>query len=262
MNLCTNAAQAMDGRGTIEIALESIAVGRERALSHGSLTPGPYIRLAVRDAGHGMDAADHAADLRAVLHHQACRRRHRPRPADGARHRDAARRHAERGELSRCRQPFEAIWPSTTPPPDDAGFDRMSTKPGTRRNGPFGRRRGPARAARRGDARRARLRAGRLTSGAGCPFGFRADPERFDLALLDEMMPEITGSELAAAMHEIRSDLPIVLMTGRRSAVPAHRLTAAGIGEVLAKPLRSASLADCLTRHLSAPRRVPAALGR
>ena len=49
---------------------------------------------------------------------------------------------------------------------------------------------------------------------------FRADPERFDLALLDEIMPETTGSELAAAIHEIRPDLPIVLMTGYRSAVP------------------------------------------
>ena len=91
---------------------------------------------------------------------------------------------------------------------------------------------------------------------------FRANPERFDLALLDEIMPETTGSELAVAIHEIRPDLPIVLMTGYRSAVPAHRLTEAGIREVLAKPLRSASLADCLARHLSAPARLPAAVRR
>jgi DNA-binding NtrC family response regulator len=39
---------------------------------------------------------------------------------------------------------------------------------------------------------------------------FRADPDRFDLVLTDELMPELTGTELALALHEIRPDLPII----------------------------------------------------
>ena len=38
---------------------------------------------------------------------------------------------------------------------------------------------------------------------------FRADPRRFDLVLTDEVMPEMTGTELATAVHEVRPDLPV-----------------------------------------------------
>src|SRR5690606_1088225 len=54
MNLCTNAAHAMNGRGTIDVALDTVAVARDRLVSHGSLAAGPYVRLRVRDSGHGM----------------------------------------------------------------------------------------------------------------------------------------------------------------------------------------------------------------
>jgi signal transduction histidine kinase len=57
MNLCTNAAQAMAGQGVIDVSLDLAALGTEQALSHGVLAAGRYVRLAVRDSGHGMDAA-------------------------------------------------------------------------------------------------------------------------------------------------------------------------------------------------------------
>jgi CheY-like chemotaxis protein len=62
---------------------------------------------------------------------------------------------------------------------------------------------------------------------------FRADPDRFDLVLTDELMPEMTGSELASALHEIRPDLPIILMTGHGGPVKSRAPRAAGIREVL-----------------------------
>jgi DNA-binding NtrC family response regulator len=79
---------------------------------------------------------------------------------------------------------------------------------------------------------------------------FRAEPDRFDLVLTDEFMPEMTGTELALKLHEIRPDLPILLMTGHGAAVEARRAHAAGIREVLKKPLLSADLAEGLARHL------------
>src|SRR5262249_18858647 len=57
MNLCTNAAQAMAGQGVIDVSLDLVALDAEQALSHGALAAGRYVRLAVRDSGHGMDAA-------------------------------------------------------------------------------------------------------------------------------------------------------------------------------------------------------------
>jgi signal transduction histidine kinase len=54
MNLCANAAHAMERSGVVEVSVDEIALGRPRELSHGRLQPGRYVRLAVRDSGHGM----------------------------------------------------------------------------------------------------------------------------------------------------------------------------------------------------------------
>src|SRR5690606_18965380 len=45
------------GRGVIDVALAPLTLARGRALSHGKLPPGSYLRLAVRDRGHGIDGA-------------------------------------------------------------------------------------------------------------------------------------------------------------------------------------------------------------
>jgi PAS domain S-box-containing protein len=57
MNLCSNAIQAMSGSGTLRVALDATAIEAERALSHGTLKPGAYVRLTVADSGCGMDEA-------------------------------------------------------------------------------------------------------------------------------------------------------------------------------------------------------------
>jgi predicted ATPase/signal transduction histidine kinase len=57
MNLCSNAIQATSAGGTLRVALETAELPAERALSHGTLRPGHYVRLRVADSGSGMDAA-------------------------------------------------------------------------------------------------------------------------------------------------------------------------------------------------------------
>jgi CheY-like chemotaxis protein len=54
INLCNNAAQAMLGRGRVEISAEIQDVGRQ-ILSHGELAAGRYVVIAVSDNGRGMD---------------------------------------------------------------------------------------------------------------------------------------------------------------------------------------------------------------
>ncbi|MBI2421561.1 MAG: PAS domain-containing protein [Candidatus Hydrogenedentes bacterium] len=56
MNYCLNAAQALKNRGgRIEVRVEDVEVTAGFAATHPKLKPGPYVRLSVRDNGHGMD---------------------------------------------------------------------------------------------------------------------------------------------------------------------------------------------------------------
>ena len=55
LNLCTNAAQAMAHSGNIRVTAEQKDVAAFLQLSHGELTPGRYVCLAVVDSGHGFD---------------------------------------------------------------------------------------------------------------------------------------------------------------------------------------------------------------
>jgi signal transduction histidine kinase len=56
MNLSKNAAEAMDGTGTIQIGLRPVFVGSRRIISHGVLPPGDYVVLSVSDTGKGIAA--------------------------------------------------------------------------------------------------------------------------------------------------------------------------------------------------------------
>ena len=64
--------------------------------------------------------------------------------------------------------------------------------------------------------------------------------------LSDLVMPEITGLMLAAEIHAIRPELPILLMTGHSVPLPAPALSEAGVHAVLKKPLRSRELAEAI----------------
>ena len=55
MNLCTNAAHAMEGRGRIVIGLEHVELAEALQISSGRLPAGRYYRLRVCDTGHGID---------------------------------------------------------------------------------------------------------------------------------------------------------------------------------------------------------------
>jgi PAS domain S-box-containing protein len=55
MNLCTNAAYAMDETGgELEVSITKIEEGDDTATLNLDVPSGPYLRLTVRDTGHGM----------------------------------------------------------------------------------------------------------------------------------------------------------------------------------------------------------------
>jgi signal transduction histidine kinase/ActR/RegA family two-component response regulator len=74
----------------------------------------------------------------------------------------------------------------------------------------------------------------------------RADPQRFDLLLTDEVMPNLPGTQFAQQARDIRPDLPILLLSGWGGPQLAQRAAAAGIQRVLAKPIQRGELARAL----------------
>jgi DNA-binding NtrC family response regulator len=79
---------------------------------------------------------------------------------------------------------------------------------------------------------------------------FRAAPDRFDLVLTDESMPDMLGTELAQAIRRLRPNIPIILMTGYGGTQLANRAVDVGLNEVLRKPLHRRDLAESLARVL------------
>jgi len=79
---------------------------------------------------------------------------------------------------------------------------------------------------------------------------FRDDPQRFDLILTDEAMPDLVGTELAREIRQVAPAVPIVLMSGYGGSQLVQRAAAIGINEVLRKPLQRRDLAESLARVL------------
>jgi len=253
INLCTNAAQAMDGRGTVEITLDIVDVARDRATSHGSLPAGRYVCLVVGDTGRGMDprvmahifepffttkAVGHGTGLGLSTVHGIV-----------AQHGGALNVESKLGKGST----FEVYVPLSGAVATTEHEPAMASAP-----------RGHGETILIVDDEKPLVLLAEevlaalgyepvgLDSSAAALAAVRADPERFDLVLTDEIMPGMTGTELAMAMHEIRPELPIVLMTGHRPPVRAIPREATGIREVIRKPLLSADLASAVARYVGA----------
>ena len=81
---------------------------------------------------------------------------------------------------------------------------------------------------------------------------FRRAPARFDAVITDERMPVLHGTILAGMIHELRADIPILLVTGHRERQTDARALRAGIIEILDKPLRAGALRAALGRAFAA----------
>ncbi|MGH8491391.1 MAG: response regulator, partial [Gammaproteobacteria bacterium] len=80
---------------------------------------------------------------------------------------------------------------------------------------------------------------------------FQARPARFDLVLTDQLMPRMSGTELATRLREIRPDIPVLLMSGFGGPELAHKARRAAVQALLKKPLQSRDLAQAIASALS-----------
>jgi PAS domain S-box-containing protein len=80
---------------------------------------------------------------------------------------------------------------------------------------------------------------------------FQAQPEKFDLVITDLTMPNMTGTELAKRLIDIRSDIPIILCTGFSETISENKAKAIGIREYVMKPITTHSLAMTIRKALN-----------
>ncbi len=78
--------------------------------------------------------------------------------------------------------------------------------------------------------------------------GFKENPDQFGLALFDEIMPAMSGTELARLVRDIRPKLPVIICSGYSNEMegkPAH------INVWLTKPVSLKDLGETLKQFLA-----------
>jgi PAS domain S-box-containing protein len=249
MNLCTNALHAMGEGGTLRVTLDAADVASDRALVHTTLRAGAYARLTVEDTGSGMDEAT----------------------------------------LARVFEPFfttkevgkgtglglSLVYGIVT---DSGGAVEVASRPGqgSRFSIYLPRVESPAAAADAAAGPVVRGQGERVLvvddeealvavtvevlrhlgyEPVGCADGAAAiaavDAGRIDAVIADEVMPGMTGTQLARVLRRRRADLPFVLMSGYTGPMLSERALAAGVTEILKKPVQSRDIAAALARVLA-----------
>ena len=254
LNLCNNAAQAMDytDRIALQIAIEEVAA--PRSLSHGSLLPGRFVRIAVGDTGSGIDEAALHRIFEPFFTTRAtgtglglATTREIVRDHGGAMHVESAPTDGSR---------FEVWLPcisAAAPRSGDTTTAALS----------FGC--GETVLVVETDTDRL-LRDEELLAALGYePVGFTraadaraaylVSPERFDAALVGHAWPPKAVLELTTALRGVSPDLPILLATSSNDAFGAMTLAHAGVSEVVSWPINAAEVALALQDRLQSTRR-------
>jgi CheY-like chemotaxis protein len=89
------------------------------------------------------------------------------------------------------------------------------------------------------------------TGGAEALDAFAAAPDSFDLLLADQVMPGLTGLELADRVLEARPGLPVVLCTGFSEHLSYEQARARGVSRILVKPVPKSRLARTIREALA-----------
>jgi two-component system cell cycle sensor histidine kinase/response regulator CckA len=79
-----------------------------------------------------------------------------------------------------------------------------------------------------------------------------AAPTEFDVVVTDLSMPGMTGLQLAKELQAVNQDLPIILCTGNPGLLTTETLLAAGIRELVLKPIGGRDLLDAVERARAA----------
>jgi PAS domain S-box-containing protein len=244
MNLGTNAAYAMrEHGGRLAIGLSDVIIGPKAAAQDPELDPGPYVRLTVEDDGTGMtpDVMERIFDPFFTT----------KRRGEGTgmglsvvcsivrSHGGAVRVSSAPGKGTT----FEVYLPavkgrSRAEPPapaqvaagkgrilfvDDEELIVRSVKPMLERLG---------------------FSVKAMTDPLEALTFFRDHSGDLDLVITDELMPGLTGENLARELLRIRPDTPIILTTGFSETVREEELPAMGIRGLIMKPFSMSEIGE------------------
>jgi len=252
-NLCANALHASaDEGGRIRVQTSFWTTTTPLTLSHGTLAAGRHVRIAIEDDGHGMPPA--------VLE-QLFEPFFTTRQAQGGTGLGLAVVHGAVKEMGgaidvrstpRSGSRFELVLPCR----DRRIADRAATEhdaDAETRVAELPRGRGQVVMIVDDEPALVALTEELLADLGYEPAGFsepatalrllRRSPERYDALLTDQVMPGITGLELARAWRALRPQAPILLATGFSGADLRQRARDAGVSALLDKPLQRGELA-------------------
>lgn len=255
MNLCTNAYQAMQGRGgCIELAIATARLSGDEALARG-LAPGLHRRLSVRDDGAGMEEATRRRIFEpffttksigagtglglAVVHGIVAQH-------DGV---IDVRSEPGRGTEFDVWLPAAAGPDGTPPPTPPTGMPRGHGE----------------RVLYVDDDEVMALMVERLLSRHGYTVqsmcdpaealaALRADPQSFDVVVTDYHMPGMSGLDFARALLGIGAVMPRVLVSGSITDTLTADAAAAGMSAVVGKQNLLEQLGDVLQNLLAGSR--------
>jgi len=251
MNLCTNSAAAMgEEGGSLEISLMKVDIDAPSTTMYLDIEPGSYLRLSVRDTGHGMtpEVLERVFDPYfttkekgkgtglglAVVH--GIVKRHRggitveTAPGKGT---------AFHIYFPRVQQEIEAVETAevqSLPKGHECILfvddEEDLIEIGAKMLSHLG------------------YEVATRSDGAEALEAFRAQPERFDLVITDMTMPNLTGDRLAKELMKIRPDIPIILCTGFSENISEQKAKEIGIRGFSMKPFVMRDLAETTRRVL------------
>ncbi|HET7731148.1 MAG TPA: ATP-binding protein [Usitatibacter sp.] len=250
MNLCSNAVQAMGEQGVLEVTVTSERIDTPRKVRTGEVPPGEYVRVQVKDSGHGIapevidrifepffttKPAGRGTGLGLALVHSVVVEHQGFIDVDSQLRQGttftvwmpqthgAPAAEADRGPPAQGRG--QVVLAVDDEPEVLAALEEMLATLGYEPAG-------------YGDSREALAAA-------------RAEPRRFEAVVSDEVMPGLTGTQLALELRKLNPRIPILIASGYGGSGFETRALSAGVNRVLKKPYRMTEIADVLGSFFS-----------
>lgn len=254
INYCTNAIQAMPSGGKLEIEVKDITLGDDASRIHPRLSPGSYVRLVVRDTGHGMEPH--------ILERIFDPFFTTKKPGEGT-GMGLAVVHgivtAHGGAIVVESKPglgstFYTYFPRLDNPIIVEQITEEESYYGSERILFV-------------DDEESVCKLGkRVLSQMGYQVevyqnplsalaAFTQSPEKFDLVVTDHAMPRMSGEVLARWIKELRPDIPVIIFTGFSADWTQEELLKSGIEDVVMKPIVARDLAKRIRKVLDKRKR-------
>ncbi len=249
INLCTNAAQEMQETGGIlEIRLAPVVLDAAEVKVHPELRPGSYVQLTIKDTGNGIrpEVIERIFDPFFTTKSVGEGTGMGLAVVDGIvrAHNGTITVESKVGEGTI----FRILLPKSTA--------ELETKPEEVEDACGG-----GECILFVDDEEALVRSGKkmmeslgytviaISSSTEALAVFSREPDRFNLVVTDQTMPNLTGYELACRLIDIRPDIPIILCTGFSETVSSAKAESVGIKRLVMKPINKKEMAH-ITRSV------------